>query len=265
MQSIQEELAPIGSRLPVPAGFYSDRTWLDRSFVYKRYIRHFFGSIGDYKITSGINGEYQRDMLSSLATSVIIPGIDRQLASDRQEIAGRRCLGISSYPLPVAIADALRFHGDCTADTGIAAAGQSLATNKTNSLSDVASGVQAAMAVHQALYGTTKADTSQTSAAKTGSNASQGNATAANGTSPTTPTPATATAPGKNPSSTTNSAQSQTTIAASGGANSNPLLGESVPIDQCEPLSLEGTTNSKTGQKSSGTTDSVPASPTPAH
>ena len=75
---------------------------------------------------SGVNAEYSKDILSSLTTSVIIPGIDKQRSALIQGISSRRCLGISSYPLSVALQDALFFHSACSTDTGIAAAGSAL-------------------------------------------------------------------------------------------------------------------------------------------
>ena len=78
-------------------------------------------------LASGINAEYQQDMLSSVTTSVIIPGIDKQRGAVLANITERQCLSLSDYGLSMAIADAIQFHGQCTIDVGIAAASQSIA------------------------------------------------------------------------------------------------------------------------------------------
>ena len=103
-------------------------------------------------MTSGVSAEYQRDMMSNLTTSVIIPGIEKQRSAVLGEIAQRRCLGVGSYPLTLAIADVVRFHGACSADMGIAAAGQAVSQTNTTSLDTLLATVQQLEKLHTALH-----------------------------------------------------------------------------------------------------------------
>ena len=105
-------------------------------------------------VTSGVSAEYQRDMMSNLTTSVIIPGIEKQRSAVLGEIAQRRCLGVGSYPLTLAIADVVRFHGACSADMGIAAAGQAVSQTNTTSLDTLLATVQQLEKLHTALHAT---------------------------------------------------------------------------------------------------------------
>lgn len=101
--------------------------------------------------TSGINAEYNKNIMSNLASSVIVPGIDKQRAAIAQEVANRRCLGLSSYTLSQALADALRFHSACSTDVGVAAAGAALSQSHQVTLSDAKATIEAVKALSAAL------------------------------------------------------------------------------------------------------------------
>ena len=63
----------------------------------------------EVNIANGVNGtdEFQKDFFNGLVTSVVIPGIDRQRADLRNNIAMNSCKGITDYPLTMAIAEAI--------------------------------------------------------------------------------------------------------------------------------------------------------------
>lgn len=107
---------------------------------------------------SGVNAEFQKDFFNSLVTAVIIPGIDRQRADLRNDIVGKSCLGISDYPLSLAIAEAIRYHGACAADVGIAASGQAVARTSPDSLSSVLVAAQQIRKISGALSTPTNAE-----------------------------------------------------------------------------------------------------------
>ncbi len=91
---------------------------------------------------TGVNAEFQKDFFNGLVTSVIIPGIDRQRADLRNDIVEKSCASISDYPLTLAISEAIRYHGACSADVGIAASGQAIARVSSDSLSTVLAATQ---------------------------------------------------------------------------------------------------------------------------
>ena len=86
---------------------------------------------------SGINAEFQKDFFNGLVTAIIIPGIDRQRADIRNDMVKKSCAGVTDYPLTLAIAEAIRYHGACSADVGIAASGQAIARTTSDSLATV--------------------------------------------------------------------------------------------------------------------------------
>jgi hypothetical protein len=87
---------------------------------------------------SGVNAQFQQEFFNGLITAVIIPGIDRQRADIRNDIVAKTCQSVSDYPLTMAIAEAVRYHGACTADVGIAASGQAIARTSPDSLGSAA-------------------------------------------------------------------------------------------------------------------------------
>ena len=92
---------------------------------------------GSASALSGVNAEFQKDFFNGLVTSVIIPGIDRQRADLRNDMVGKSCASVTDYPLTLAISEAIRYHGACSADVGIAASGQAVARSSSDSLSTV--------------------------------------------------------------------------------------------------------------------------------
>jgi hypothetical protein len=113
-------------------------------------------------ISSGIRAEFMQDFLSNLSTSVIIPGIEKRRGEILIEIANKRCLGVPSYSLTMAIADAVRFHGACSADVGIAEAGQAVGRSNEVGLDAVKAALQKARDISDLAK---KIDSKQTTAA----------------------------------------------------------------------------------------------------
>lgn len=107
---------------------------------------------------SGINAEFQKDFFNTLVTAVIIPGIDRQRSDIRNDIVGKSCLGVTDYPLSLAIAETIRYHGACAADVGIAASGQAVARTSPDSLSGVLAAAQQIRRISGALTTPTNAE-----------------------------------------------------------------------------------------------------------
>ncbi len=157
--------------------------------------------------TSGINAEYNRDILSNVASAVIIPGIDKQRSALRQSIASRQCYGISSYPLSVALNDVVQYHSACSTDVGIAAASQALGqTSEAPNPTAVKAAVLASIDLHKALYGSASAKTAKKTPADAG---------------PAAGVPQTATAVQPQP-------------------NKEPLLGSEIVLPTCGPLDRNG-------------------------
>lgn len=86
-------------------------------------------------ISSGVRAELNQAIFESVATSVIVPAIHKQRAEILEEIQGKRGtngLSLEEYTVAGAIADAIKYHGACSMDAGIAFAQKSL-----NSFEDV--------------------------------------------------------------------------------------------------------------------------------
>jgi hypothetical protein len=113
---------------------------------------------GASAIFSGVNAEFQKDFMGGLMTSVIIPGIDRQRSGLRNDIVDKSCAGVSDYPLTLAIAEVIRYHGACSANVGIAASGQAIARTTPDSISAVLAAAQQARQVSAALSTPTAAE-----------------------------------------------------------------------------------------------------------
>jgi hypothetical protein len=85
-------------------------------------------------IFGGARAEFDHDIMSGLTSSVIIPGIETARTQIMGEIITRRCLGLGSYSLSLAIADAVRFHGACSFDVGVKVASQAIEHANDNSV-----------------------------------------------------------------------------------------------------------------------------------
>lgn len=107
---------------------------------------------------SGVNAEFQKDFMGSLVSSIIIPGIDRQRADLRNNIVSNSCLGISDYPLPLAISEVIRFHGACSADVGIAASGQAVSRTTPDSISAALAAIEQVRKINTVLQTPTDKD-----------------------------------------------------------------------------------------------------------
>lgn len=81
-------------------------------------------------ISSGARAELNQAIFESVATSVIVPAIQKQRAEILVEIQNKRVepnkLGIEVYTIEGAIADAIRYHGACSMDAGISFAQKSI-------------------------------------------------------------------------------------------------------------------------------------------
>jgi hypothetical protein len=175
---------------------------------------------------SGTNAEFNKDIMSNVTSSVIIPGIDKQRSAILQEILNRRCLGVSSYTLTQALADAVRYHAACATDVGVAAASSALSqSNKTTSLADAAN----TLATFKAMKAMMEPD-----AATTGGGKSKKKGKAAAGASnDATGEAMTGASARKSP--------------ASPASKNAPLVGDSVNYLQCTSLTASGTLDENTG------------------
>lgn len=81
-------------------------------------------------IASGTRAELNQAIFESVATSVIVPAIQKRRESILTEIRKKRSgdtgLGIEEYTIEGAVADAILYHGACSLDAGIAEAQQSI-------------------------------------------------------------------------------------------------------------------------------------------
>jgi hypothetical protein len=91
---------------------------------------------------SGVNAQFKEEFFNGLITAVIIPGIDRQRGDVRNDIVAKTCKNVTDYPLTLAIAEAVRYHGACSADVGIAASGQAISRIAPDSLPAVLAAAQ---------------------------------------------------------------------------------------------------------------------------
>jgi hypothetical protein len=77
-------------------------------------------------ISSGTRAELNQAIFESIATSVIIPGIQKSRNEFHKEILNKRSKLLEEYTIEGAIADAITYHGYCSMDTGIAYAQKSI-------------------------------------------------------------------------------------------------------------------------------------------
>lgn len=77
-------------------------------------------------ISSGTRAELNQAIFESIATSVIIPGIQNTRSDLLTAIMNKRSMPLSEYTIEGAIADAIKYHGACSMDTGISYAQKSI-------------------------------------------------------------------------------------------------------------------------------------------
>lgn len=77
-------------------------------------------------ISSGTRAELNQAIFESIATSVIIPGIQKSRNEFHEDILKKRKNTLEEYTIEGAIADAITYHGYCSMDTGIAYAQKSI-------------------------------------------------------------------------------------------------------------------------------------------
>lgn len=81
-------------------------------------------------ISSGVGAELRQSYFSGLATQVIVPGIDLARDDLRQKIAANRKAEIGDYTVEAAIAEAVRYHGACSMNTGLERSGKAVSDAK---------------------------------------------------------------------------------------------------------------------------------------
>lgn len=86
-------------------------------------VRAFSGLAG---ITSGVNAELRQSYFSSLATQVIVPGIDLARSDVRRDMLTKRGEPLSIYTVEAAIAEAARYHGACSMNAGLERSGKAV-------------------------------------------------------------------------------------------------------------------------------------------
>ncbi|NJL58811.1 MAG: hypothetical protein HC887_03340 [Desulfobacteraceae bacterium] len=77
-------------------------------------------------ISSGTRAELNDAMFESIATSVIVPGIQKTRNELLKKILDKRSLSLAEYTIEGAIADVIEYHGLCSMDAGIAHAQKSI-------------------------------------------------------------------------------------------------------------------------------------------
>ena len=77
-------------------------------------------------ISSGTRAELNQAIFESVATSVIVPGIQQRRADLLKELMDKRSKTLTEYTIEGAIADAIMYHGACSLDAGIAYAQKSI-------------------------------------------------------------------------------------------------------------------------------------------
>lgn len=89
---------------------------------------------GSAGVMSGLSAEAKAQIFANLASSVIVPGIEKARQDVLKDIMAKRCHSVATYTLELAMRDAMRFHGACSMDSGIATAGSSLQATKAPGL-----------------------------------------------------------------------------------------------------------------------------------
>lgn len=77
-------------------------------------------------ISSGTRAELNQAIFESVASSVIVPGIQQRRAEVLKELMEKRSKTLEQYTVEGAIADAITYHGACSLDAGIAYAQKSI-------------------------------------------------------------------------------------------------------------------------------------------
>ncbi len=148
-----------------------------RCDAYKKYLRHLDGSEGFVAgalgtalagagsivtgantarlfsglagISNGIGAEAKQNIFSNLASSVIIPGIQKRRADLLQDMMKKRCHSVATYTVALAIADALKFHAACTMDVGMEESGKTLEAAQNPGLDSLAASLAKFQQVRQ--------------------------------------------------------------------------------------------------------------------
>gem|GEM_PF-5548738 len=90
-------------------------------------------------ISSGLNSVWNENLLSNVATYVLVPGIEKARETILKEIDKKRIDDVTKNTVEAAIADALRYHNACSLDAGLAEVSEEMALSKTRTqtVSDV--------------------------------------------------------------------------------------------------------------------------------
>jgi hypothetical protein len=175
-------------------------------------------------VTSGVNAEYNKDFFQGLASSIIIPGIEKQRTALAQTMANNMCFGITTYPLPLAIADVIRYHNACTMDKGVAATSQSISQSSSIGLDTLQNTLLSIENIHKTLVGSS------------GSSGSSGANKAVAGTQPGQGNPGIAAPSG--------GLSTQATPGTAPASTTQPPLGAEITLTQCQPLDGNGVPDS---------------------
>ena len=77
-------------------------------------------------VSSGLRGEWNQALFESLATTMIVPGIEQRRTEIRLNIDQKKRKSLVDYTIQEALADAIQYHGACSLDAGIIKAGKSI-------------------------------------------------------------------------------------------------------------------------------------------
>jgi hypothetical protein len=77
-------------------------------------------------ISSGTRAELNQAIFESIATSIIVPGIENSRITIFNDIMAKRKFPLEKYTVELAMADAITYHGACSMDTGISYAQKSI-------------------------------------------------------------------------------------------------------------------------------------------
>lgn len=93
-------------------------------------------------ITSGTRAELNQAIFESVVTSVIVPALNQRREEIHNEILAKRNQPISQYTVEAAVADAIKYHGACSINEGIAYAEKSLASFEDVGLSKLSESLE---------------------------------------------------------------------------------------------------------------------------
>lgn len=106
-------------------------------------------------ISSGVRAEFNADYFRNITIEVISKGIDARRAREKQAMNSKKRQSFIDYTVEAAIADAVNYHGACTAISGLQEAGDAIAKQSADP------GLQAAIANYNLIRGSANEANSQ--------------------------------------------------------------------------------------------------------